>query len=175
MSTATVAFQRDISIAGSFNWGTATSSSLGTVDEGLYLARIGELDYTDESLLSDDATTITATYMTRDIDCSDVDVSYKDKFKTLVKVRLEYVDMITDMSVTVSASVDGGYTWVSKTRTIGAATGKTKIADFVFLDQTGTTGKIFTFKITNVSTDAKFQWLGLDVFFSPRGDFFEVS
>jgi len=173
MATGTTTCARDISISESVSFGS--SSSIGAVAEGLYLGRVGELDYTDESLLSDDGSSITATYRTRDIDCGDLDPTYKDLFKTLVKVRLEYVDITTDTDITIMASVDGGYSWKTKTETIGSATGQTATADFDFLNQTGITGKMFTFKIINVSTDEETHWLGLDIFFRPMGEYFEVS
>lgn len=128
-----------------------------------------------ESEEGDNARSIGAYWRSKRLDFTDQFPQYNNTWKTIDKVQLIYLDKITSTPVTIYISNDGGVTWTSRTRTLGTGNGKTKTADFFFMDKEVITGKYFNFKIECSSATKTFEWLGLEVTFIPRGEYFEVS
>jgi hypothetical protein len=114
---------------------------------------------------------IPARWESKDTDFADQNIEWADKFKTIEKIRLHYIDKTSDATVSLLISTDGGANWVSKTRSIGTGDGKGKTADFFLIK----TGQIFRFAIVNASASDEFQFVGLEVFYSVGGDYFEIS
>jgi hypothetical protein len=114
---------------------------------------------------------IPARWESKDTDFADQNIEWADKFKTIEKIRLHYIDKTSDATVSLLVSTDGGANWVSKTRSIGTGDGKGKTADFFLIK----TGQIFRFAIVNASASDEFQFVGLEVFYSVGGDYFEIS
>ena len=122
----------------------------------------------DDSYLSDDGTAIAGRWISKQTDFSDQDPSMLDVMKTVYEVKLHYVDWTDDIKVSVAISTDSGVTWNESVKTLGDATERTKTADYFFRVY----GENFMFKVENTSTDAKFQFVQLDVFYRKLGDAF---
>lgn len=120
---------------------------------------------TDSSLLSDNGTAIVSAWET-----IETDLGMPDRFKTVHRASLKYVDMGVSTPMFLSVSNDGGRTWVTSTYFVGAGDGKTKSKFFGFV----MTGKFFKFKIESSSTDKAFQIIGLDIDFQPCGEVIET-
>ena len=119
---------------------------------------------------SDAGTNILAYWQSKRLDFADQYVEDIDRFKTVYKVQLKYVDLTADTPITVYVSGDGGVTWEYQYRTIGSGDEKTKTADFHFM----LNAEMFTIKVESSSTDKKFQLLGIYVYYSPCGEYFEI-
>jgi len=118
----------------------------------------------------DAGSNISARWESKDTDFADQSMEWADKFKTIQKVRLHYIDKTSSATVSLLISTDGGANWVSKTRSIGTGDGKGKTADFFLIK----TGQIFRFAIENASSSDEFQFAGLEAFYSVGGDYFEI-
>jgi len=108
------------------------------------------------------------------LDFSDQLPDLANKFKSVDCVELEYIDVDADTPVTIHLSIDGGVTWISKTRLLGTGNGKQKKARFNFHDKEDFTGMHFTVKIESVSSSTTFIWTGIDLKVRDRGRWFEV-
>ena len=126
-------------------------------------------EYSADSL-SDAGTNILAYWQSKRLDFADQYVEDIDKFKTVYKVQLKYVDLTADTPITVYVSGDGGVTWEYVYKAIGTGNEKTKTADFHFM----LNAEMFTIKVESSSTDKKFQLLGIYVYYSPCGEYFEI-
>lgn len=120
----------------------------------------------------DDGQNIACLWVSRRLDFVDQIPEASGKWKTLNSLELTYVD-VGDISITVSASVDGGTSWTDSVTTIGtnAALGKIKTKLFHFRK----TGRHFNFKITFTASADIFQWLELEVDITIGGEFFDIS
>ena len=119
---------------------------------------------------SDAGTAIPANWESKDTDFADQNIEWADRFKTVEKVRLHYIDKSAGARVSIKVSTDGGASWTTKTRNIGTGDTKGKTADFFLIK----TGQIFRFAIENDSATDDFQFVGLEVFYSVGGDYFEI-
>lgn len=119
---------------------------------------------------SDAGTAITTRWESKDTDFADQSIENSDKFKTVEFVRLHYIDKSAGARISIKVSTDGGASWTTKTKSIGTGNSKGKTKDFHFI----ITGQIFRFAIESISVTDDFQWVGLEVFYNPGGDFFEV-
>jgi len=119
---------------------------------------------------SDGGTAITAQWESKDTDFADQSIENSDKFKTVEFVRLHFMDKSAGALIDVRVSTDGGASWTTKTKNIGTGNNKGKTKDFHFV----ITGQIFRFAIRSVSTSDDFQWVGMEIFYSVGGDYFEV-
>jgi len=124
---------------------------------------------------ADNSKNIKCSYRTKRLDFTDQDEEGLNQWKTVDKVQLTYRDIDADTPVTIYLSDDGGENWVSASRTIGTGDKRTKTADFWFLDEERITAQFFTFKIECDSSDKSFEWNALSVYYTPRGEFFEIS
>ena len=119
---------------------------------------------------SDAGTAITARWESKDTDFADQNIEWADRFKTVEKVRLHFIDKSAGAQISIRVSIDGGANWTTKTRNIGTGDTKGKTADFFLIK----TGQIFRFAIENASASDDFQFVGLEVFYNVGGDFFEI-
>ena len=124
---------------------------------------------------ADNSKTIKCSYRTKRLDFTDQDEEGLNQWKTVDKIQLTYRDIDADTPITIYLSDDGGETWVSVSRTIGTGDKRTKTADFWFLDKESITAQFFTFKIECDSSTKSFEWNALSVYYTPRGEFFEIS
>lgn len=119
---------------------------------------------------SDDGTAINAYLVTKQSDFADQNQEALDKFKTLYKVRLWYVDTQANATAVVHASTDGGQTWTSKAKSMGNGDGTIKSLDYWF----HMTGETFQFKVSNNTPDEVFQWTALEAYYEISGDYFAI-
>lgn len=126
-------------------------------------------EYSD-SYQSDAGTNILAYYQSKRLDFADQYPEDIDKFKTVHKVQLKYVDMTADTPITVYISGDGGVTWEYVSQTLGSGDEKTKTADFHFM----LNSEMFSIKVESSSTEKKFQLLGVYIYYHPCGEYFEI-
>ena len=119
---------------------------------------------------SDAGTAITARWESKDTDFADQHIENSGKFKTIEFVRLHYIDKSAGARISVKVSTDGGAAWTTKTKSIGTGNSKGKTKDFHFI----TTGQIFRFAIESISVSDEFQWVGLEIFYSVGGSYFEA-
>jgi hypothetical protein len=118
-------------------------------------------------------TNMTCSFETKDFDMSDQAPAYQNLNKTIDRVQLEYVDKTSDTPVSISISTDGGQTWAGTTsRSIGAGTGLTAVADFWFLP---ITGKMARMRLESTSTTKNFVWTGAYIHYYPRSEYFEIA
>ena len=96
-----------------------------------------------------------------------------DKFKTIYKIRLWYVDISgSDLGcqVVIGVKSDGGTSWATVEENVGGSgDDTTKSKDFYIIK----TGHSFKFRIEHDSTDNEFQWTALEVFYTLGGDYFQ--
>jgi hypothetical protein len=128
--------------------------------------------YAEESVyMADDDASIDAYWESKETDFAEESIDALDKFKTIYKVRLWYVDISSSSAtVVISIKADGGTTWTTITESIGG-TGDdtTKSKDFYIIK----TGHSFRFRIEHNSIDNEFQWSALEVFYTLGGDYFQ--
>jgi len=122
------------------------------------------------SYLSDDGVAIGSIWQSKQTDLSDQHPEVADTWKNLWKVRLIYIDKTADTNVTVYVSTDGGTTWSSQMKTLGAGDETTKSADFYFMK----TFEFLDVKIEHSSAANEFQWAGLYLYWTPAGEHFEL-
>ncbi len=139
---------------------------------GYYLGSYdGKVYFEDSDYKSDEGISIDAYWESKETDFAEESMDALDKFKTVFKVRLWYVD-ISSSSATVVISIksDGGATWSTITESVGG-TGDdtTKSKDFYIIK----TGHSFKFRIEHDSTDNEFQWTALECYYTLGGDYFQ--
>ena len=143
-------------------------------DEEVFMcSNMGTFEW-DCTVATDEGNAFSAWWRSKDLDFLERFPQYKDMWKTVYTVQVEYEDMTVNTPMVVGVSIDGGATYVSKTRLVGTGDGLIKTADFHFIDQeSGITGKLFVFKIECTGT-TEFKFMGANVFFVPRGEYFEI-
>jgi len=143
-------------------------------DEEVFMcSNMGTFEW-DCTVATDEGNAFSAWWRSKDLDFLEQFPQYKDMWKTVYTVQVEYEDMTVNTPIVVGVSIDGGATYVSKTRLVGTGDGLIKTADFHFIDQeSGITGKLFVFKIECTGT-TEFKFMGANVFFVPRGEYFEI-
>ena len=119
---------------------------------------------------SDDGTAINCYWLSKLGDLADQDPEALDKFKYIARVRLWFVDVYSNTSVTIGVSADGA-TWETTGGNLtGTASGRTKVKEFNFI----TTGHILQFYIQNNTTSDILQWSAMEVDYQLLGDYFEI-
>ena len=119
---------------------------------------------------SDDGTAINCYWLSKLGDLADQDPEALDKFKYIARVRLWFVDVYSNTSVTIGVSADGA-TWETTGGNLtGTASGRTKVKEFNFI----TTGHILQFYIQNNTTSDILQWSAMEVDYQLLGDWFEI-
>jgi hypothetical protein len=113
------------------------------------------------------ATSFVASWRSKPLDFGEAEPSLPSRYKTVDRVRLDYVDKYADTPVTVGLSTDDGETWVEETQSIGDGDGLSKSADFWF---SGVTGRTIAVKVTHEDSDTSFEFTGLTLYFSIRGE-----
>lgn len=131
----------------------------------------GKVYAEDSEYKSDDGTSIDAYWESKETDFAEESIDALDKFKTVRKIRLLYVDVSSSTAtVTISIKPDGGATWTSTTESIGGTGDDTnKNKDFYIIS----TGNSFKFRLQHDSADNNFQWTGLEVDYTTGGDYFQ--
>ena len=131
----------------------------------------GKVYYEDSSYKSDDGTSIPARWESKETDFAEEGMDAHDKFKTIYKVRLWYVDISSIVApVTISIKADGGATWSTIAENIGGSDNDTnKCKDFYIIKS----GNSFKFRIEHDSTNNEFQWSALEVYYTLGGDYFQ--
>lgn len=123
-----------------------------------------------DSYLGDAGVAISSAFATKNTDFADQDMAVKDEFKELFGARLHYKDLSSSTVVSISYSTDGGTTWYPETQALGTGDETTKSAEFFFR----ATAHSFKFKVEHASTDKDFQWSGLEIFYLPAGEYFQI-
>lgn len=141
------------------NWGYYLTDSNGKIFEY------------SESYKNDDDTRIEGYWQGKQADFSDQDNECLDASKIVYTARLYYKDLDADTIISVSISTDGGVTWTSQTQTLGDGDGKIKHADFSFR----LNGLNFTPKVSNSSTDKRFQFINLELYYEVLGRYFSKT
>lgn len=134
----------------------------------------GDVYTYSEDYYGDNGATVTSTYYTKMLDFADLYPQYSEHWKTIHKVRLIYIDNGAH-SVTVKVSNDGGTTWSSSTRTVGTSSNVLHEADFFFTTQSHITDVHINFALEHTSSDATFQWLGMEIIADVGAEWFEIS
>ena len=136
---------------------------LGSYDGKVYLE--------DSDYKSDEGTSIDAYWESKETDFAEEGMDAHDKFKTVYKIRLWYVDISSSpATVAISIKADGGATWTPITENVGGSgNDTTKAMDFYIIKS----GNSFKFRIEHDSTDNEFQWSALEVFYTLGGDYFQ--
>jgi hypothetical protein len=125
----------------------------------------GTAHTTRSSYLSDNGTSITSIWET-----VETNLGMPNKFKTVHRTNLKYVDESATTQVSVSISNDGGQTWTAANKTVGTGDGKTHSKFFWYV----MTGEYFKFKVELASADKEFKVIGLDIDFLPCGEVIET-
>jgi hypothetical protein len=125
----------------------------------------GTVHATRSSYLSDNTASITSIWET-----VETDLGMPNKFKTVQRTNLKYVDKDANTPVSVSISNDGGQTWTSAYKTVGTGDGRTHSKFFWYT----MSGEYFKFKVELASADKDFQIIALDIDFLPCGEVIEV-
>jgi len=128
--------------------------------------------YGEESTYkSDDGTSIPARWESKETDFAEESIEALDKFKTIYKIRLLYVDISeAPAAVTISVKPDGGATWSTVTENVGGVGDDTnKNKDFYII----ISGNSFKFRVEHDSDDNEFQWTGLEVDYTLGGGYFQ--
>jgi hypothetical protein len=125
----------------------------------------GTVHATRSSYLSDNTASITSIWET-----VETDLGMPNKFKTVHRANLKYVDKSASMLVSVSVSIDGGQTWTPAQKTVGTGDEKTSSKWFYY----NMTGEYFKFKVELASADKEFQIIALDIDFLPCGEVIET-
>jgi len=113
---------------------------------------------------------IAAYYQSRALDFADQYPQFIDTWKTVSRVYLDYVDL-GEFDITVGLSADGGNSWVERSKAIGDGDNSVKTAVFDFWKS----GRFFSVRIKNSSSDQNFQWVSLRIEFEPHADWFSVG
>ena len=131
----------------------------------------GKVYFEDSAYKSDNGTSIDTYWESKETDFAEESMDAHDKFKTVYKIRLWYVDISSSSAtVTISIKADGGATWTPITESIGGSgNDTTKSKDFYIIKS----GNSFKFRIEHDSTDNEFQWSALEVFYTLGGDYFQ--
>lgn len=107
-------------------------------------------------------------WRSKPLDFGELDPKLPSKYKTVDRVRLDYVDKYASTPITVGLSTDDGETWTEETLTIGEGDGTSKHADFWFEPVTGRTIAV---RVKHSDSDTAFEWTGLTLYFLVRGDY----
>jgi hypothetical protein len=131
----------------------------------------GKVYFENSAYKSDEGTSIDAYWDSKETDFAEESMDALDKFKTIYKVRLWYVDISsTTATVTIKVKSDGGSSWTTITENVGGSgDDANKSKDFYIIK----TGHSFKFRIEHDSTDNEFQWAALEVFYTLGGDYFQ--
>lgn len=122
----------------------------------------------DPGYKSDNGVSILSMWRSKVIDFGELRMDLSAKWKTIYRISIQYVDLVTETPVIVSISTNGGSTWTSSTTTyVGTGSLATSNKDFHF---TGICGQYFDVKIEYPSTDKTFQLISMDVYFEPYGE-----
>jgi len=167
MADVTQSYQRDVAIVDRI-----FVTLIGTDEDNFIGAE--DLFVMSPSYKADNSKSINSFYRTKRLDFTDQDKDALNQWKTIDKVQLAYRDIDADTPVTIYVSDDGGENWVYTSRTIGTGDGRTKTADFYFMDAERITSQFFTFKIESDTTDKTFEWNALSIYYHPRGEYFEI-
>ena len=128
--------------------------------------------FSEESVYkSDGAASIDAYWESKETDFAEESMDAHDKFKTVYKIRLWYVDVSSSpATVAISIKADGGATWTAITENVGGSgNDATKSKDFYIIKS----GNSFKFRIEHNSADNEFQWSALEIFYTLGGDYFQ--
>jgi hypothetical protein len=125
----------------------------------------GTVHATRSGYLSDNTTSITSIWET-----VETNLGMPDKFKTVHRANLKYVDKTATTAVNVSISNDGGQTWAAAQKSVGTGDERTHSKFFWYL----MTGEYFKFKVELASADKEFQIIALDIDFIPCGEVIET-
>jgi len=118
----------------------------------------------------DNGDAITATYVSKVLDFADQLPQYNDKFKTVDAVKVYYVDLSADTTITVYLSNDAGNTFSSDSEVVGTGDGKIKSKLFHFIK----TGQYFQLKISESSANKQFCVLGAELVVYPHGEWMDI-
>jgi hypothetical protein len=125
----------------------------------------GTVHATRSSYLSDNTTSITSIWET-----IETDLGMPNKFKTVHRANLKFVDKSSTTPVSVSISNDGGLTWTGASKSVGTGNDRTDSKWFYY----NMSGEYFKFKVELASADKEFQIIALDIDFLPCGEVIEV-
>jgi hypothetical protein len=150
---------------------TYEASHIGSQDWKYYLGNsIGEVCPYAETYEGDGVADINAYYQTKALDFADQYPQFRDTWKTVRYVYLDYIDL-QECSVTLSLSTDNGTTWASSSKTLGDGDLTVKRARFDF----NTSGRFFVIKLAHSSNDRLFQWVRMNVEFLTESEWFSVN
>jgi hypothetical protein len=153
---------------------SAAASAIGSADPTFryYFGSYDGKIYAEESAYkSDDGTAIDAYWESKETDFAEQGIDTLDKFKTIYKIRLWYVDISSLVTpVSVSVKPDSASSWTTATENVGGSGDDTnKCKDFYMIKS----GNNFRFRVENDSTNNEFQWTALEVYYTLGGDYFQ--
>jgi hypothetical protein len=108
--------------------------------------------------------------MSKITDMSELDPHLMGMWKTLYLVKAKYVDKSASTPIVLSVSVDNGAFQDLPMQYVGTGDGGQQDAYF----HTIATAKYFQFLVTWPSSTKNFQFDGLEIQFTPRGDEFKI-
>ena len=176
LSESTTSGPKEVSITGTdylYLTDNPTESEAQTLEQDFryYFGSFNGGVYMEDPIYhSDDGEAIPCDWYSKQMDFADQYQEALNKFKTIRKIRLWYVDKKANIFITVKISTDGGNTWTQASKSVGTGSGLIKSADFFFNE----TGHTFIFKVENNTDTDEFQWIGMEVYFEIRGDYFDV-
>jgi hypothetical protein len=121
----------------------------------------------------DNSTAINYRYRTATTDFSDQDPEAEGRWKIVHRVRVIYRDLSTDTALTCYGAQDDSSApnqFGTSSNTVGSGSGYVDTTDF---DET-MTGNWFSFIVTNNTANKKVQIVGIEVYYSLGGVFFDV-
>lgn len=125
----------------------------------------------DDDYKADNGDSILAYWKTKDIDFSDQDPTMLNRYKTVYRVKIIYVDQTASTPINLYISTDGGTTWSSYGGTFGTGARTTKHALYHMIK----TGEKFMFRIEVPSATADFQLVGMEIEYEPAGEYAVIN
>jgi hypothetical protein len=128
--------------------------------------------YAEDSAYKGDAgESIDAYWESKETDFAEESADSLDRFKTVYKIRLWYVDISsTTAVVTMSIKADGGATWTEISENVGGSGDDTnKCKDFYIIKS----GHTFKFRVEHDSSSNEFQWTAIEVYYTLGGDYYQ--
>jgi len=108
--------------------------------------------------------------MSKITDMSELDPHLMGTWKTVYLAKVKYIDKSANTPVTLSISLDNGDFMPLTMQYVGTGDGGQQDAYF----HTISTAKYFQFMVTYISGTTDFQFDGLEIQFTPRGEEFKV-
>jgi hypothetical protein len=166
--TETVAWHDTVSV--SVGASVTVSSSQSIRDNYAYFfgTSDGKVHQYGQTYKSDNGSPISAYWISKIFDMSDVSAEYMSRWKTIYRIKVKYVDKSASLPITLSISTDNRAFVALPTQTVGIGDNGQKDAYFFPIF----TGKYFQVKVEFNSASTTFQLDGIEIEFTACGEEF---